>query len=93
MNKENCALKLVDEIILYYDARSKKHQISVVIRGPDAYMTIKLIGFLGYQLRHFGLSGHWGEVFSIDYQVTVITKYTFNDSEVQIPITARTETF
>ena len=28
MNKENCALKLVDEIILYYDARSKKHQLS-----------------------------------------------------------------
>ena len=26
MNKENCALKLVNEIILYYDARSKKHQ-------------------------------------------------------------------
>ena len=26
MNKENCALKLVDEIILYYDVRSKKHQ-------------------------------------------------------------------
>ena len=26
MNKENCALKLVDEIILYYDALSKKHQ-------------------------------------------------------------------
>jgi len=25
-NKENCALKLVDEIILYYDARSIKHQ-------------------------------------------------------------------
>jgi len=24
MNKENCALKLVDEIILYHDARSKK---------------------------------------------------------------------
>ena len=24
MNKENCALKLVDEIILYSDARSKK---------------------------------------------------------------------
>ena len=22
----NCALKLVDEIILYYDARSKKHK-------------------------------------------------------------------
>ena len=27
MNKENCALKLVDEIILYYDAWSKKHQM------------------------------------------------------------------
>ena len=26
MNKENCGLKLVDEIILYYDARSKKYQ-------------------------------------------------------------------
>ena len=26
INKENCALKLVDEIILYYDAQSKKHQ-------------------------------------------------------------------
>ena len=24
MNKENCALKFVDEIILYYDARLKK---------------------------------------------------------------------
>ena len=30
MNKENCALKLVDEKILYYEARSKKtsNQIS-----------------------------------------------------------------
>ena len=26
MNEENCALELVDEIILYYDAWSKKHQ-------------------------------------------------------------------
>ena len=25
----NCALKLVEEIILYYDARSKKHQIKL----------------------------------------------------------------
>ena len=30
MYKENCALKLGDEIILYYDARSKKHQIKYV---------------------------------------------------------------
>ena len=28
MNKENCALKLVDEIILYYDARSKKYKMA-----------------------------------------------------------------
>ena len=33
MNKENCALKLVDEIILYYDARSKKHQITATCFG------------------------------------------------------------
>ena len=26
VNKENCTLKLIDEIILYYDARSKKYQ-------------------------------------------------------------------
>ena len=25
----NCALKLVEEIILYYDARSKKYQITI----------------------------------------------------------------
>ena len=31
MNKENCALKLVNEIILYYDARSKKHQIPIYV--------------------------------------------------------------
>jgi len=29
MHKENWELKLVDEIILYYDARSKKHQKKV----------------------------------------------------------------
>ena len=28
VNKENCALKLVDELILYYDTRSKKHEMS-----------------------------------------------------------------
>ena len=26
-----CALKLVEEIILYYDARSKKHQITIML--------------------------------------------------------------
>ena len=31
MNKENCALKLVDEIILCYDARSKKLQKYITV--------------------------------------------------------------
>jgi len=35
MNKENCALKLVDEIILYYDARSKKHQTALHVSGTS----------------------------------------------------------
>ena len=35
MNKENCALNLVDEIILYYDARSKKHQITILCLQPS----------------------------------------------------------
>ena len=32
----NCALKLVEEIILYYDARSKKHQntLRILIAFP-----------------------------------------------------------
>ena len=41
MNKENCALKSVDEIILYYDARSKKHQIwqyCLLVTGRLHYM-------------------------------------------------------
>ena len=40
-NKESCALKLVVEIILYYDARSKKHQITepVFILSTEAPLT------------------------------------------------------
>ena len=30
MNRENCALKLVDEIILYYDARSKNIKLHIL---------------------------------------------------------------
>ena len=38
MNEENCALKLVDEIILYYDARSKKlKKKSVCTVSYDSY--------------------------------------------------------
>ena len=37
MNKENCALKLVDEIILYYDAQSKKHQILIMCLHAALY--------------------------------------------------------
>ena len=42
MNKGNCALKLVDEIILYYDARSKKHQIDGKISPMSTSSTTNL---------------------------------------------------
>ena len=64
------------------------YNVSMVIGGLEAYVAIKLIGFLGYQLWHFGISGYFGEVFSIHYQVTVITKCAFKDAEVQIALTA-----
>ena len=32
----NCALKLVEEIILYYDARSKKHKKIKEFVGPQS---------------------------------------------------------
>ena len=42
MNKENYALKLVDEIILYYDARSKKHQITSMYCGQNTeFLNVK----------------------------------------------------
>jgi len=41
MNKENCALKLVDEIILYYDVRSKKHQI--IVRRFGTVLTCNIL--------------------------------------------------
>jgi len=37
LNKENCALKLVDEIILYYDAWSKKHKMQFFKYFFDVY--------------------------------------------------------
>ena len=40
MNKENCALKLVDEIILYYEARWKKHQITFIIVFTHTLQTV-----------------------------------------------------
>ena len=46
MNKENCALKLVDEKILYYDARSKKHQsnmfrLNAVVSSDDGPVVVR----------------------------------------------------
>ena len=35
----NCALKLVEEIILYYDARSKKHQIPCTVLLNYQFLT------------------------------------------------------
>ena len=37
----NCALKLVEEIILYYDAWSKKHQITLA-SGLSVLLGMKL---------------------------------------------------
>ena len=38
---QNCALKSVDEIILYYDARSKKHQMEINIeKRPSSVIGI-----------------------------------------------------
>ena len=31
MSKEHCALKLVDEVILYYDTRSKKTSKEIIV--------------------------------------------------------------
>jgi len=43
MNKENCELKLVDEIIIYYDARSKKHQITeLFLRCTNVFKILRL---------------------------------------------------
>ena len=41
-----CALKLVEEIILYYDARSKKHQIFKDVIGKR-YRTILIVSISG----------------------------------------------
>ena len=46
MNKENCALKLVDEIILYYDARSKKHQTQISIITIIIFIIIIIVIFI-----------------------------------------------
>ena len=49
MNKENCALKLVDKIILYYDARSKKHQ-KILHRGHIRELCVSVRCMIEVQL-------------------------------------------
>ena len=41
MNKENCALKLVDEIILYYDARSKNIKLPCFLSVTRIFLVLK----------------------------------------------------
>ena len=41
MNKENCALKLFDEIILYYDARSKKTSKEIFMLLNEIHNSMK----------------------------------------------------
>jgi len=52
MNKENCALKLVDEIILYYDSRSKKHQITPTRFGVNTLSSGSLQVVLAKVMKH-----------------------------------------
>ena len=42
----NCALKLVEEIILYYDAQSKKHQITISQSNTTRVLFISKITLL-----------------------------------------------
>ena len=42
----NCALKLVEEIILYYDERSKKHQITYVCVCMYIYIYIYICVYI-----------------------------------------------
>ena len=57
MNKENCALKLVNEIILYYDARSKKHQFTCCAQHVqlevlcDLYVSTCILVFMKMDLK------------------------------------------
>ena len=61
MNKENCALKLVDEIILYYDARSKKHQITLYLAEVQAHrVAVELHSFSVSGLRKGGVVNFGG---------------------------------
>ena len=41
----NCALKLVEEIILYYDARSKKHQIIIIVHTSISQKPIEILQY------------------------------------------------
>ena len=51
MNKENCALKLVDEIILYYDALTIVVCLMSLVECCEAGNTV-----LGYEVARWPLS-------------------------------------
>ena len=61
----NCALKLVEEIILYHDARSKKHQITICQFTVDFKFYLFISGklFVNRCLRRI-VNIHWPEVIS-----------------------------
>ena len=58
MNKENCALKLVDEIILYYDARSKKHQ-NTAVKFCECYWTQNKYRYISDNTRQYSRFRHF----------------------------------
>ena len=71
MNKENCALKLVDEIILYCDARSKKHQIT--FPNYSNKRNLKYVSYIYDMLlttEHFLISATCSSKFHVGHYIT-----------------------
>ena len=60
----NCALKLVEEIILYYDTWSIKHQISLFCLKARMSRNSSVGIVTGYDLDGPGIESMWGAKFS-----------------------------
>ena len=73
----NCALKLVEEIILYYDARSKKHQrtsdvccLSICkFQSKHCWMILMTLN------EHYSPGGHLKLIYFNSLQLKISTKW------------------
>ena len=65
MNKENCALKLVDEIILYYDARSNKDKK----KFNEHFRWNAVTRFL---IQWYNLAVRWGDHIFGEYNLEIL---------------------